>query len=64
MVAAMLPREPAGAGGRKERREDPFARAREARRAERADIDRVVATVQRRLAHQAAIERERKGLPR
>jgi hypothetical protein len=68
VVAAMLPQEPARAARREERpqerREDPFARVREARRAERVDIERVVTTVQRRLAHQTAIERERRGLPR
>jgi len=59
VIASLLPREPAAA-----RREDPLAREREARRAASVDIDRVVTTVQRRLEHHAAIERERRGLPR
>jgi hypothetical protein len=58
LVAELLPREPAA------RREDPFARVREARRAASADVDRVVTTVQRTLARQAAVDRERRGLPR
>jgi hypothetical protein len=58
LVAELLPREPAA------RREDPFARVREARRAASVDVDRVVTTVQRTLARQAAVDRERRGWPR
>ncbi|MGD0603058.1 MAG: hypothetical protein ABSA53_05575 [Streptosporangiaceae bacterium] len=58
LVAELLPREPAA------RREDPFARVREARRAASVDVDRVVTTVQRALARQAAVDRERRGVPR
>ena len=59
-AARVPPEQPPG------RRADPAGRERETTRQEppRLDMDRIVSTVQRRLTHQMAIERERRGMTR
>lgn len=66
------PRDPAGPPSRRAdppgRHDDPASRERERDRSRPAapevDIDRIVGTVQRRLAHHMTIERERRGMTR
>lgn len=66
------PRDPVGPPSRRAdppgRHDDPASRERERDRSRPAapevDIDRIVGTVQRRLAHQMTIERERRGMMR
>jgi hypothetical protein len=46
------------------RPDDPARRDRDTPQPPRIDIDGIVTTVQRRLVHHMAVERERRGMPR
>ncbi len=50
--------------GQPGRPDDPARRDRDTPRPPRIDIDGIVTTVQRRLVHHMAVERERRGMPR